>query len=41
MEKQSQQQRESIEKQIKSEEDLADAQFKTVKVVKATARDVL
>lgn len=41
MEKQSQQQRESIEKQIKAEGDLAKAELKTVKVVKATAKDVL
>lgn len=41
MEKESQQQRESIEKQIKAEGDLAKAELKTVKVVKATAKDVL
>lgn len=41
MEKQSQQQRESIEKQIKAEGDLANATLKTVKVVRATAKDEL
>ena len=41
MEKQSQQQRESIEKQIKAEGDLANAKLETVKIVQATAKQEL